>query len=373
MEAAKFGGSIFANPRTEHLLKRTLDRTPCPNGSLSTIGTTQQFKITCGVGQQGEDLQRLDASNLLTCVSLCTASHPRCLGVVFKSDVDPGANNCWLKSTVDGPAQQGNQSDAAIAVWPNVQEDCASIPSDFQSQNLKFTTYCGLDYPHDDYKVIHATSFKDCMGQCASNRPSCAGVSYEASMHNGYNNCYLKRTASLSGLYTWNFVVDTAFVVASPVQSSLSRNLPTPTTTLYRQLSPNSTSTISLPSATQPSPTPTSSSLAQNTPLSKAWIAAAVMGPLLVVAIVAFLGFFFYRWDKLHKLQPSPQPKPTYELNSTRYAEVASNRRSAQAAPPLDIQPHAPCELGSGSSRQPPSIRELGGTEMHWHWVYEVE
>jgi hypothetical protein len=185
-----------------------------------------------------------------------------------------------LKYAVGGPSAKSD-TDSATAIWPATQEDC-TVNGTVSAAGYEFQTFCGLDYPRDDVTQSFTSSLQDCLELCA-NQANCLGVSYEASMAHGYNNCYLKSSGNSAGLYKQQFVVDTAF-----------------------RLGPASNSASSSISRTIVSSTATSSTLASSSTQhsSKDWIAGAVIGPLGFIFLIAAIMFCVFR--RRHRTKTAP-------------------------------------------------------------------
>ncbi|KAF2726704.1 hypothetical protein EJ04DRAFT_173424, partial [Polyplosphaeria fusca] len=285
------------------LRKRDGDRSPCPSASPPNIGTIQQFFVSCNVDLPGSDSERLPASSLLECVNICANSHliqgHRCEAVVYEASAAHGTDNCYLKNAVPSLFQQTFVVDSAVPVWPtDNHEDCEGISQELQTSG-GFQTHCGQDYPFNDYKQYNADSLASCVGMCAAQNDTCAGVSYEASMESGYLNCYLKNAVGNNGLVTQNFQIDSAFLVQKNEVSSSSTSIQQSSTLTPGLLLHTTTFTTSTSSLT--SVTSISSTNASTTPKpssSKAWIAGAVIGPLVLIAIVGLLCWFFHSRGK---------------------------------------------------------------------------
>lgn len=255
------------------------------------IGSQQAYQVTCGVDLVGGDLSRTTASSLLDCIAQCTAT-TSCLGITYEAEDEHGSQNCYLKSSISIPIPKDYAVDSAIRIPDDVQDDCEGLAEELSVNNTRFHKYCGMDYPRNDDGVDHANSMEDCLRICADHS-ECAGVSYEPGMAHslGYWNCYLKSATATQGLVKQTWKVDSAFAVDTDgnTETTISSSL-APTSTLAAV----SSLTLSLPSA----PVATSTSSTNNTggsSPSKAWIAGAVLGPVLGVVLVALLCFLLYK------------------------------------------------------------------------------
>jgi PAN domain-containing protein len=279
--------ALFFDQYKQHIpLSRPLKRqnsntrSPCPASGGTAAGDTQQFSLLCGSDLPGDDIDAVPATSLLQCIDLCSAYHPRCDAVSYQADEAQGPDNCYLKYAVGGPSAKSD-TDSATAIWPATQEDCTANGT-VSAAGYEFQTYCGLDYPRDDMTQSFTSSLQGCLELCA-NQASCLGVSYEASMAHGYNNCYLKSSGNSAGLFKQQFVVDTAF-----------------------RLGPASSSASSSMSRTTLSSTPTTSTLASSSRhhSSNAWIAGAVVGPLAFISLIAAILFCVFR--RRHRTKAAP-------------------------------------------------------------------
>ncbi|KAF2648472.1 hypothetical protein K491DRAFT_737430 [Lophiostoma macrostomum CBS 122681] len=369
-----------------HLTKRDGDRSPCPVDSPPEIGSSQSFNVSCGLDYNGgfADMYQAASPSLTDCVDKCASHHPQCVAVSYEASEAHGTNNCYLKNATPPLVLRSYVMDSAVAIWPTGnEEDCAGISGDFTTQGVSFETHCGQDYPYNDYKQAFATSLEDCMGQCASVKGSCAGVSYEASMAHGYMNCYLKSAVGVNLLMTQDFVVDSAFVVKRQSGSSSAISLTaqasssfasTATSDSISSLTPglllsmsSATTAPSSASATTPgaeaSTTATGAAVA-HTSTSKAWIAGAVIGPIVGIIIIALLCMLFFRRRKATRRLSAP---PAYSVASeqvhdmSKYPEVAGNYggvpqqrlTSAFTSSQFHEQqlPHAPPNVPQGASQ----------------------
>jgi PAN domain len=283
-------------PDIEPLKRQTSNtRSPCPATAGTTAGSTQQFQLLCGSDLPLFDLARRPATSLLQCIDLCSLWHPRCDAVAYEASGAHGSNNCFLKYGLGSATTQPYAMDAATAVWPSTQEDC-TVNGTLSKAGYDFQTYCGLDYPRDDTVQSFAGSLLDCLALCAG-QAGCLGVSYEASMAHGYENCYLKSSATTAGLYKQLFVMDSAFRLGPASSSAAS--------------SSSSRVAASSTSAAESSGLSAQVSAASNS-APKSWIAGVVIGPLALIALLAGLVFFLRR-RKRRAATPSGVPAPAKE------------------------------------------------------------
>jgi hypothetical protein len=205
------------------------DNAPCPKANGTTIGTDQQFLLLCGSNVVGDVLDRPDADNFGACVDLCASHHPKCEAVSFNK------RSCELRANLKPERTHPSKfSDAAVGQFPGASSNCATLGGSqrVQLNSTNFGTFCNSVINGKDLGVNFAPTFQDCMGQCAGTA-GCSAVSYDASMDQGFKNCYMKTGASASDNAA-DQGIDTAVVqnnaaVAAPVAA------PSPATTTVIQ------------------------------------------------------------------------------------------------------------------------------------------
>lgn len=329
---SKFSSLRFCTPPWANSLtasgiqRRQNDRSPCPDSSPTTVGSFQNFTVFCGQDYGGSDLAQVPASSLTDCVDSC-AKHvglDQCVAVSYEASSLHGRNNCYFKNIASTLVTQDFVMDSALAIWPTTEADCTNIESGFTSNGAGFDIYCGKDYPQDDKGSEHTNSMKECMERCAVDS-SCAGISYDAAMANGFFNCYYKSKIAVSGLKVETVVIDTAFVVRDEIPSESASTISASPTSLVQATSSGFTTSIASSSPTTSSMEPTSSPTSHSSG-SKAWIAGAVVGPIAAIALVAFLCFFFYRRGRreLQKIKSggSGPPQEVHEADDQNAVPV---------------------------------------------------
>jgi len=241
---------------------RAGDDNPCPQGNGTNIGTFQQFTLLCGQDLRGETINKTDADNFLTCVDLCSSFHPKCEGVAFSR------RGCELKGNLRGndATRDSRFQDAAMAKFPTASSNCASLGSSTTSGNTNFNLFCGNVVNGNDLQQSFAATFQDCLGQCTS-LSGCGGVSFDASMNQGFKNCYMKgppsssSPAALSG-------IDTAIVnnaaAAEPVPSSSQSPVPTSNAPSSSSSAAPSTPATTFATTASPPPSTTTVSVSAN-------------------------------------------------------------------------------------------------------------
>jgi hypothetical protein len=141
-----------------------------------------------------------------------------------------------------------------------------------QLNGVNFGTFCNFIINGKDIGQNFAPTFQDCMGQCAGTT-GCNAVSYDASMNQGFKNCYMKTGASASD----NIIgqgIDTAVVqnnaaVVESAPASSAAPAPSPATTTVIQ------ATTVIPEPVTVSPTAVSAAPVSVTPVSAAPVSAS--------------------------------------------------------------------------------------------------
>lgn len=303
-------------------------RSPCPASSGTAAGTTQQFNLLCGSDLPSDDLVQRPATSLLQCIDICSSWHPRCYAVAYEASAAHGQDNCYLKYTLGSPTTQPYEMDAATAIWPSTQDDC-SVNGTVIAGGYNFQTFCGLDYPRDDTAQRFADSLQECLGLCAG-QSGCFGVSYEASMANGFENCYLKSSASAAGLYKQQYVIDSAFRLGPASSATTSSTIPSLSSSSDTPVGSVSSTTARLLSS---STAPVGAASNSTTPLgnstqhsSMAWVAGAVIGPIALITLVAGLALLLYRRKR---------PRTTSQLGNRELSAEAPGLPQTQDKAPV--------------------------------------
>ncbi|KAB5532773.1 hypothetical protein GE09DRAFT_376802 [Coniochaeta sp. 2T2.1] len=176
------------------LLEARQDGNPCPRANGTTIGTDQKFILLCGSDVVGDVLDRPDADDFEACVDLCASHHPKCEAVSFNR------RKCELRANlIPEKTHPSRRTDAAVGQFPGASSNCAGLGGSqaVQPNNMNFATFCNFIINGKDMGQNFAATFQDCMGQCAGTT-GCSAVSYDASMSQGFKNCYMKTGASAS-------------------------------------------------------------------------------------------------------------------------------------------------------------------------------
>ncbi|OIW31887.1 hypothetical protein CONLIGDRAFT_244618 [Coniochaeta ligniaria NRRL 30616] len=217
------------------------DNAPCPKANGTTIGTDQQFILLCGSDVVGDVIDRPDAADFQACVDICSSFHPKCEAVSFNK------RKCELRANLKADRTHPSKfTDAAVGQFPGASSNCATLGGSqvVQPNGMNFGTFCNFIINGKDMSQNFAPTFQDCMGQCAGTT-GCTAVSFDASMSQGFKNCYLKTGASASdniadqGIDT-AVVQNNAAVVApapapAPAPASSAAPAPSPATTTVLQ------------------------------------------------------------------------------------------------------------------------------------------
>lgn len=188
------------------------DNAPCPRANGTTIGTDQPFILLCGSNVVGDVLDRPDASDFTQCVDLCASHHPKCEAVSFNG------KRCELRANLKpDKTRPARFFDAAVAQFPpgGASSNCASTggAQTVQPNGVSFGTFCNFIINGKDLGQNFAATFQDCMGQCAGTT-GCDAASFDASMAQGFKNCYMK-TGATEGDNIADAGIDTAIVQAN--------------------------------------------------------------------------------------------------------------------------------------------------------------
>ena len=183
---------------------------PCPEGNGTTLGTFQQFTIQCDSRLLGDTIGSQDADSFLQCVDLCSSFHPKCEGVVFNR------RTCDFKGS-SRRDRDSRRFDAAIADFPRATSECRQLDGTAASGNKNYSLQCGRIINGNDISQAFAPNMLDCLSQCSSTN-GCVAVSFDASLDQGFKNCYMKdgsgEVLTQDGIDT--AVVNNAAVAADP-------------------------------------------------------------------------------------------------------------------------------------------------------------
>ena len=293
----------------------------CPFSPNSYQYTTagQQFEILCNLDMPYGDYlttnapYRHHADSLQECMEFCSTSHPLCVGVAWNPDLQAGYVNCFLKNSQGTPSAPKNSTiHSALSRNAGRNISCPAdriYPTIIDRNGKSFEISCNSGRLGGSNTSYHDNSFDGCISTCATNTSqNCLGVVYDGSLQGGYLNCYLfNATGEPTSIANFTYALFTP--------------------------SKNNSTTLSESSS------------------SKAWIAGAVIGAVLLIAslVASFLwprrkrsamaknlttvydstdynqlgkkphdtgSHIPYKADSLHELPD--KPTPLYELHDTR-------------------------------------------------------
>lgn len=162
---------------------------PCPNASGETIGTGLELTLSCGSSLDGEVLETIDqAETLEACANFCGTFHPRCDGVNFSEE-----DGCRLIGGVGGAGESQSSfgDDSAVANYPSLPSSSCSDGENTAQGGQEFDAMCGQVINGGDLVQRHRRTYDECAEDCAGTT-DCMAFSFEASMDQGFMNCYLK-------------------------------------------------------------------------------------------------------------------------------------------------------------------------------------
>ncbi|KAK0641749.1 hypothetical protein B0T16DRAFT_439271 [Cercophora newfieldiana] len=305
-------------------VERRQQASPCPNRNGTQIGNTQTFTLSCGTDIGGNVINTLEAFDLLACADLCSSFHPRCDGISFD-----GAT-CQLKARLSPVGvRPSRRIDSAVAIFPAASSNCATVGASQSSLGKTFSIACGTVIAGFDMVQNFAPTFQDCMGQCSATN-GCAAISFDATLDQGFKNCYLKSVVTDATLVVADARVDTALLqgvgnAAAPNgQGVATIPIPTPQQTGAAVFTPPALNPAGNPTAAptlvtdifaQPTQTvpgfvfPTGNSLGTTATAdaaaaqgdsgsSNAWIAAPVVGSVAAIALIV-LSFIMLKRRRL--------------------------------------------------------------------------
>lgn len=248
------------------------DNAPCPKANGTTIGTDQQFILLCGSDVVGDVLDRPDADDFGACVDLCASHHPKCEAVSFNK------RKCELRANLNAERTHPSRfTDAAVGQFPGASSNCATLGGSqvVQPGGVNFGTFCNFIIDGKDMAQNFAATFQDCMGQCAGTT-GCTAVSYDASMAQGFKNCYMKTGASASDNLA-DAGIDTAIVQNNAAAAPAPAPAPAPVSSAAPVAPSPVTTTVVQPTTVIPDPVTIS---APPQPVSAAPTPATTLTPL---------------------------------------------------------------------------------------------
>ena len=230
------------------------DNSPCPRGNGTEIGSDQQFTVFCGINSFGNVIDKPDADSFTQCVDLCSSHHPKCEGVSFSG------KRCLLHSDVNlDKAKPAKVFDTAVGIFPQASSECQGLNGQATSSGSNFGTFCNNIINGKDIGQAFAATFLDCMGQCGATG-GCGGVSFDASMAQGFKNCYMKSQVAQGDMIV-DQGIDTAILNAAPaVANPVPAPAPAPDTTaaVIPATTPSPVIPVITPASTEPAAPPAS-------------------------------------------------------------------------------------------------------------------
>lgn len=188
--------------------------TTCPysNEAWKTAPSGLQFEIYCNKDMDGHDLDPTNwsywpqhANSLVECMELCAEAHPLCLAVSWNVDMVDGYPNCYPKSSGDtgtlfSPSGYISHSAIASFVYPNSScVDDSYYTRQSSNSNSTFRVSCGENISNNTLESTYAATIDACINTCdsfQSETETCAGVAFDNTLADGYENCYLKTSSS---------------------------------------------------------------------------------------------------------------------------------------------------------------------------------
>lgn len=274
------------------------------------------------------------ASSLDDCVQKCVGEHPLCRGVVYVPGLQGGYANCWPKTGYPSPLLAVNPQ---LKVTHSALIDSITTPDTECNKNDTYTStkddsknfavHCGQTNQGTNMTMVHTQNFTSCMETCAGNKQGCVGVVYDSTLQGGYNNCYLQNTSSV-----FNDVGSSMYAVltgAKPKQSDSGSGSGSGSGSNNNGNNNNDKDKDSG---------------------SKAWIAGAVIGPILGLALIGAAIFFFRRSKARGAPAAGVSEADDGAIKHNPYVNSSGSGGPAPAyAPVPQYSPHAaPSELGGG-------------------------
>ncbi|KAK7187815.1 hypothetical protein DPSP01_010860 [Paraphaeosphaeria sporulosa] len=272
------------------------------------------------------------ATSLEDCLKDCVNEHPLCRGVVYVPGLTGGYANCWPKTGFSSPLSASNTllkitHSATIDSIKTPDTECKNDTyTSTQDDSKNFAVHCGQTNQGTNMTMVQSQNFTACMEECAGNKQGCVGVVYDSTLQGGFNNCYLQNTSSI-----FNDVGSSMYAVltgAKPKESGTGSS------------GSNSNSTDN---------SNNSNSNSSSSGGSKAWIAGAVVGPILGLALIG-AAIFFLRRRKASGALANVSEVDGGDGKHNPYAHQGPTPAYAPV-PQYSPQP-TPSELGSGHGHQ---------------------
>ncbi|KAL5417208.1 hypothetical protein PMIN04_007853 [Paraphaeosphaeria minitans] len=260
------------------------------------------------------------ATSLEDCLKDCVNEHPLCRGVVYIPGLTGGYANCWPKTGFSSPLSASN---TLLKITHSATIDSIKTPdttckndtyTSTQDDSKNFAVHCGQTNQGTNMTMVQAQNFTACMEECAGNKQGCVGVVYDSTLQGGFNNCYLQNTSSI-----FNDVSSSMYGVltgAKPKESGTGSS---------------------------------GSNSDHSSGSSKAWIAGAVIGPILGLALIGAAIFF---WRRRRASGASANVSEVGGGDAKHNPYVHQSPAPAYAPVPQYSPLATPSELGSGTGHQ---------------------
>ena len=358
---------------------------PCPSGNdtIHTDDNGMEYNVLCDLywsgnnydpGEPGESAyQPFHADTLTDCMNFCSENGPLCYGVRWRHSAHEYYRNCWPKKaniTHSSSKLEPHEYTVAAVGRLQVNSTCIGSSENFTASNQAvFEQSCDTSGDGPDIENVHTKDYEECMDRCAiyesndGGNTQCGGILYQPNAERGFRNCYLKHALSnVTSQVNWHM----AMLVATGSQ--------TPPTNAVEAGSDGQ------PEGGRPE------SNSEGGSETKTWIAGAVAGPVLVIAAIGGLLFWWRRHkapkgtrtsssgaQKPDSIRPglinNSSPTPDYYWGQTGQTPDIKYKydHSAAELPPTTLQHH----ISPSHAVELPSVgrdaKELSGTEKVRH------
>ena len=161
---------------------------PSADGTQFTVNGAI-FNVHCGVDYYGGDIGHTAADTFGDCMKSC-ATTSGCLDVAYNG------HDCYMKSSLTTPRQNGNVWGAVLASAEQAASNLLKCPRDngktyHTKAGDQFQVQCGVDYYGGDMGMTNTNSFDACLEACDTT-PGCVNVAW----HDDSQNCYLKNVVT---------------------------------------------------------------------------------------------------------------------------------------------------------------------------------
>jgi len=116
-----------------------------------------------------------------------------------------------------GKPKSSSASDVAIAIFPTAASNCSSLTGAQTSGSVSYDASCNFIINGKDMDQAFAATFQDCMSMCSATT-GCDAVSFDASLTQGFKNCYMKTGVVSSDLIA-DQGIDTAILSNNAVDA----------------------------------------------------------------------------------------------------------------------------------------------------------